>query len=525
MAEKPTLLKKGTRIGPWSLIKSIGSGGQGEVWQVRYAEERHAPPRAMKLCLANERKERCRFEQEVGLLQRLTHSNVVEVLDASLEWASFAGGPAVSYFVMPLARGSIDDARWADDTISLLSLFRDACAGVQYIHDQGVLHRDLKPENILVVEEPSRAAVSDLGIASEEGQQGSLTVAHEVLGTPHYRAPELASGKKATVRSDIYGLGRVLERVLTGLVPDALTPREIRPGTRRLSVELADQINAVIRKSVAYDPADRFSNVEELLASLPEVEIALAASVVEEDAVSAGRLRSGPTVDITGLNLPTPGEFLGRLDSLPYQGDPEVRWVPQDNVPFAFLRVASCTPGPALTPNETRKLIDGAALWYFSTSGTSASHAWGPRGAVVVEPPTESGLEAYETGCATIVSREAEILGLNGYVAGIDDKGVRLVSPTGIERTFGETLRRYLDFWAARVRRDPPLEVTAGLVGTADSSLQLPQSFFEKRSPRVYADYIAFTVVVEDPGVGVVDCLSPFYDYLWESYGVSRPVA
>lgn len=216
-------LKKNLVIGKWRLNKPLGQGGQGTVWQARYVDEHHSPATAVKICSSTAEKARARFEQEISLLKEQSHPGIVRVRDAG----THNGFP---YFAMELA--TITLARVAGMELSgtrlireshelILRFIRQACGAVAHLHEKGVLHRDLKPANILLMlepPEPMRAVIADLGIASNELEQGNLTATHETIGTPAFRAPEAIRGAH-TARSDVYAFGKTIEAVFNRQYP------------------------------------------------------------------------------------------------------------------------------------------------------------------------------------------------------------------------------------------------------------------------------------------------------------------
>ncbi len=208
------------RLGQYELLAEIGRGGQGEVYRaVQPGTGRLiALKRIAGLGLAPGDALRARFAREVEALTRLSHPNVVTVHTTDV-----IDGHTI--LVMELVDGvPIDrwaDERWAEHAGSLLTVlnaFASACDGVAHAHQRGVIHRDLKPGNILV-SATGHAKVLDFGIAKvlDEHQQSQPT-ASVFLGTPGYAAPERyrAGAAEADARSDVYSLGLVLFRILTG---------------------------------------------------------------------------------------------------------------------------------------------------------------------------------------------------------------------------------------------------------------------------------------------------------------------
>ncbi len=218
----------GQWVGRYRLIRLMGEGGFGLVWQAELSDEIRKEV-ALKLIKPgmDSRQVIARFEAERQTLALMDHPNIAAVLDAG---ATPQGRP---FFVMELVRGSpittfCDERRF---TIrQRLELFVDVCNAVQHAHQKAILHRDLKPSNILV-EEVDKAPVPkviDFGIAKAlsagaplgANRHSFFTSAGTIVGTPEYMSPEQAeSQSEVDACSDIYSLGAILYELLTGIIP------------------------------------------------------------------------------------------------------------------------------------------------------------------------------------------------------------------------------------------------------------------------------------------------------------------
>jgi serine/threonine protein kinase/tetratricopeptide (TPR) repeat protein len=212
------------RVGPYRLVRKLGAGGMGEVWEATQEEpvRRRVAVKLVRSGLGgNEVLQRFRAEREA--LARMSHPGIAQVFDAGI---APDGRPFV---VMELVDGepiTLFSSRSRLDVRARLELLSDVCHAVHHAHQKGVIHRDLKPTNILVTVRDGRPQpkVIDFGIARaavEDDPATRLTRFGDVLGTLEYMSPEQAAGGAASVdtRSDVYALGVLLYELLTGELP------------------------------------------------------------------------------------------------------------------------------------------------------------------------------------------------------------------------------------------------------------------------------------------------------------------
>jgi len=227
----------GTFIGPYQVIASIGKGGMGAVYRAVRVEQQYVKQVAIKLLrpgLGDDSYQR-RFMNERQIMASLDHPNIARLLDIG----TIKGLP---YYVMEYIEGEhIDD--YCDHrrltTRARLALFLQVCSAVQYAHQHLVVHRDLKPQNILITSEGAPKLL-DFGIAKPLDpeiflQTTALTVANMKPMTPEFASPEQIRGEPITVSSDVYSLGVLLYRLLTGHSPHYTESKQLHDLVRVIS--------------------------------------------------------------------------------------------------------------------------------------------------------------------------------------------------------------------------------------------------------------------------------------------------
>jgi WD40 repeat protein/predicted Ser/Thr protein kinase len=216
----PDPLIEGGQLGKYRLVRELGRGGMGVVYEALDAQLNRKV--ALKLMLSNpnaDPKERAleeeRFVQEAQLSAKLKHPHIVTVYEAGL----LEGRQFLS---MEMIEGqAFNDWRKTVTLREQIRVLADVSGAVHHAHEQGILHRDLKPRNILV-SAAGHAYVTDFGLAKSLGKNvhHSLTGSGAVVGTPAYMSPEQAQGlDRVDWRTDIYSLGVILYECMTGRTP------------------------------------------------------------------------------------------------------------------------------------------------------------------------------------------------------------------------------------------------------------------------------------------------------------------
>lgn len=212
-----------------------------------------------------------RFRVEVRLASKLMHPNIVPILATHLAEPPW-------FFTMPFIEGEHLDRYCERHQLSVpakLYLFVKICAAVAYAHQHGVIHRDLKPGNLLVCED-GEPQLLDFGLGRRldgSAAQAEEAISQRVMGTPAYMSPEQAGGLPGDTRTDVYALGVILYQLLVGCLPIAPTG-SLREVLRRIREEvpaepaaikpaLGQELNAVLLKALAKDPARRYQSVDD----------------------------------------------------------------------------------------------------------------------------------------------------------------------------------------------------------------------------------------------------------------------
>ena len=212
----------GRRLGHYRILEEIGRGGMALVYAAVRDDQQYQQRVAIKLIRRGMDTEPliARFRQERQILANLDHPNIARLIDGGVT------EDGLPYLVMEAIEGEPIDV-YADrqvlTTTQRLELFRTVCAAVHYAHQNLVVHRDLKPSNILVTKE-GVAKLLDFGIAkllepSTDDQAPGPTIGGPRPMTPTYASPEQLRGEAITTASDVYALGVLLYRLITGHRP------------------------------------------------------------------------------------------------------------------------------------------------------------------------------------------------------------------------------------------------------------------------------------------------------------------
>ncbi len=260
--------------GRYTILKKLGEGGRGIVYKVRDTTlDRVVAIKMLKSEVLTE-EILSRFMREAQAVAKLNHPNIVSIYDIGKEDAKhflvleFIDGMSLRVLLETYPEGKCD-------LQTVLRISMDICEALKYAHSQGVLHRDIKPENIMI-NEFGIAKLMDFGLAKILGQPG-VTREGIIVGTVAYVAPEIALGKSADARSDLYSYGAVLYEMVCGRPPfTGEDPLKVIFGhvhdypisPSRLNPKIPQPLVECIMKLLQKEPEKRYQSAADLLAAL-----------------------------------------------------------------------------------------------------------------------------------------------------------------------------------------------------------------------------------------------------------------
>ncbi len=261
--------------GRYRLLELLGSGGMAVVYKgVDTVLHRPVAVKILREAYAGDPAFLARFQREARAAARLDHPNVVTVYDVGQDGnlhyivMEYVEGEDLKSLIRRVGRLSVEQA---------VDIAYQMAAGVGHAHKMGIIHCDIKPQNVLVTSE-GMVKVTDFGIARALSESG-LTDPEVVWGSPTYFSPEQAAGERPVPASDVYSIGVVLYEMLAGVPPfraekpTALALMHLREEPQPLSLhnpQVPPQLEWIVRKLLAKEPAARYRTAEQLAVVLQE---------------------------------------------------------------------------------------------------------------------------------------------------------------------------------------------------------------------------------------------------------------
>jgi serine/threonine protein kinase len=265
----------GQSLGHYHITEQLGEGGMATVYEALDTNlERKVAVKVIQESKQDNDRFQKRFKQEAKALARLTHSNIVPVID-------FGEQDGVAYLVMPyLPGGTLKNLMGKPLPFQkAVSLILPIANALESAHRHDILHRDIKPSNILITEDGA-PMLSDFGIAKLLDSNEELTSVGVGIGTPEYMAPEQVLGETIDGRADQYALATVLYELITGRKPfQADTPMAVvakqasqpLPDPRVFVPNIPENIVHILMKAMEKKPENRYENMSAFSQSLSDV--------------------------------------------------------------------------------------------------------------------------------------------------------------------------------------------------------------------------------------------------------------
>jgi len=263
-------------IGGHRVIRLVGSGGMGHVWLAHDDRlDRNVAIKVMLPELAGDPVARERFLRESRSAAQIDHPHVVSIHDVGLD----GGTP---YLVMPFLDGRSLADRLGEEkclpTGEALRIAQQIAAGLGAAHARGLVHRDVKPDNVFLIGPEQHVRLIDFGLARDTLLSGrSLTIDGTLLGTPAYMSPERISDGAIDGRADLFSLGVILYKMLSGRVPfEGRTPAAVLiaiakgkpPSLGTVAPGIDPEVADFVMRLIADEPDDRPANADAVAAEI-----------------------------------------------------------------------------------------------------------------------------------------------------------------------------------------------------------------------------------------------------------------
>ena len=279
------------------VLEILGQGGMGIVYKARQPKlNRLVALKILPVEFGADAAFAERFNREACALAKLSHPGIVSVFD-------FGKAGPYYYLLMEYVDGlnlrELTQSRQIG-TAEALEIVRKICEALQYAHDEGIVHRDIKPANILI-DRKGRVKIADFGLAKLLGhapEEPALTGTAQVMGTPHYMAPEQVRGdREIDHRADIYSLGVVLYEILTGELPLG----RFEPPSRKVQVDV--RLDEVVFRALEREPDRRYQHASEVKTEVEQITTTEGRKVVPPQIRSGGGFAGERRVSVKGPGI------------------------------------------------------------------------------------------------------------------------------------------------------------------------------------------------------------------------------
>ena len=268
------MIKIGDKIADrYRITSRLGTGGMAEVFEANdLVLKRVVAIKIMREALLADKENITRFENEVRACAAMNHPNIIQVYDQGTyenrPWMAYEyiKGQTLFEKIEFLTQIPVYEA------CEIMCQLLDA---VSYIHQNGIIHRDIKPQNVFYLPNGT-IKLSDFGIAVDSNISETRTE-EGIVGSVFYLAPEVCSGKPATIQSDIYSLGVTFFQLITGRLPYEnghsidIAIAHIKkpfPSVQKFNPEISKEIDKIIQKACKKNPKDRYKSANEMLKAI-----------------------------------------------------------------------------------------------------------------------------------------------------------------------------------------------------------------------------------------------------------------
>ncbi len=283
------------------IIEQVGTGGMGVVYKAKQKQlDRLVAVKLVRPDLCGDPAFAERFTREARAMARLSHPAIINVFD-------FGQRENFYFFIMEFVDGANlrQLVRSGElDSKAALTVVPQICEALQYAHDEGIVHRDIKPENIML-DRSGRVKIADFGLAKlikPQPDDFTLTGTKQVMGTPHYMAPEqFEHPTDVDHRADIYSVGVVIYEMLTGELPLG----RFAPPSERVQVDV--RLDEIVLRALEKEPERRYQQVTEIKTGLEGVSATSAGPAVTNSTAGAEASPTRSRFNFNDLRFPSWG--------------------------------------------------------------------------------------------------------------------------------------------------------------------------------------------------------------------------